>query len=474
MTALRAPRELGQPRSGSTRRNDGERGLITLDLETITPILGGAPRTRTVDTVDVIRVPTIRGHLRFWWRALQTRNFAEVEHIGVQNGTAAGRPTARELTASQLFAVAEAELWGRAADDSGDRSKVDDSGGRSKVEVRVENVRAPPALLDRSDINANAADGYALWPARKTEKDPAAPRWKAGVRFRLRITAPKDDIAGLRAAVRAWVLFGGYGSRTRRGVGALNVVGDRRARAEWLPDADDPEELAEEFADSIEAIFGRNIFNGPAANPVPSLAGATLLIGDLYPRDPQRAWEESLRWLRDFRQRPGFAREPGSGRPGQSRWPEADKLRHLSGQYGHPARYDNQPAWPRAVFGLPIVGKFIGRGEPPDFELIWHDNRPNDTKDDEHDRMASPLIIKPLATMQGFRPCALWLARPDPPGRVALRGQPLSSAAFGYVGSPADRALHAKLRGPLGTAISVQDAFLRWVASQRDVVRVAP
>ena len=52
-------------------------------------------------------------------------------------------------------------------------------------------------------------------------------------------------------------------------------------------------------------------------------------------------------------------------RPSISNWPEADKVRHLSLPEGDlpwahdpTGRHNATPAWPRAGFGLPIVGQF--------------------------------------------------------------------------------------------------------------------
>jgi CRISPR-associated protein Cmr1 len=73
------------------RRGEAARESFSVEIETVTPILGGAPMTRAVDEVDFIRVPTIRGHLRFWWRALQRGGFA---------------------TPGELYR-AEAALWGK-------------------------------------------------------------------------------------------------------------------------------------------------------------------------------------------------------------------------------------------------------------------------------------------------------------------------------------------------------------------------
>jgi CRISPR-associated protein Cmr1 len=43
---------------------------LRVRLKTMTPILGGSSAPRELDTLEPIRAPSIRGHLRFWWRAL--------------------------------------------------------------------------------------------------------------------------------------------------------------------------------------------------------------------------------------------------------------------------------------------------------------------------------------------------------------------------------------------------------------------
>lgn len=161
--------------------------------------------------------------------------------------------------------------------------------------------------------------------------------------------------------------------------------------------------------------------------------------------------------------------------PGQSRWPEADKLRLLTDRKGHPPRYmDKTPAWPRADFGLPIVGRFKDPGEPKDFTLTWHDGK------NQRDRMASPVIVKALSTIQGYRPCVLWLSRNYPPGQVVAietgtRNSPARfPAPFGSVGTERDQRQANALKSPLAGKRSVKDAFLDWVANQPDVIQVMP
>ncbi|MGH7098283.1 MAG: type III-B CRISPR module RAMP protein Cmr1 [Stellaceae bacterium] len=446
------------------QRGEPARASFSVEIETVTPILGGAPEPRTIDQVDVIRVPTIRGHLRFWWRALQRDP---------------------ELLADPAkLAAAEAALWGKAADNAG---------GRSPVEIRVEILHS--SQIDRDNVDANSVAGYALWPARQGEQDPApAPRRRPGVRFHLHVTASASVLCDVRNAVRAWVLFGGYGSRTRRGVGSLTVAGEEEEQAEWLPHLDNPGTLIgrSQLRSGLSVAFGTDVL-APLTTPrepsFPILAGAFLVIGG-FKESATDVWTQALQWLRDFRQREDFARNPGTAplRPGRSRWPEPDKLRRLFGTHSaaHAPRYDASPAWPRAQFGLPILGQFSnarGPGEPPKFELTWQDARGK-----LQDRMASPLIIKPLPVVGGFYPCALWLMRGYPPGEVVVlrqggRAQGAvtgSEAVFRPALSDADKTVAEKLKAPWGGTPDLRNPFLSAVLNGvldpegRRGTRVAP
>lgn len=344
------------------------------------------------------------------------------------------------------------------------------------MEIRVDDVR--PGQIDSSNVDLSRTEAYALWPARETRKgDPIAPRRLPGTRFKLTIVAPENREAEVRNVVRAWLLFGGYGSRTRRGLGSLAVVTDR---GKWLPSGASRE--------AFTRLFGDDVFAGKEQPPkdVPILAGSALYVGESSD-DAQRAWSDALGWLREFRQgtngQPNMrAREPGTGkiqpnRPSISNWPEADKIRRLSGKTkAHVPRseYGGEPAWPRAGFGLPIVGRFQPKGrdnrpldEPGQFELQWRDGP------ELHDRLASPLIVKALALSDGrFLPCALWLNRAYPVGKdvlVVLKGVRGSEAPFDRMLGAGDRALFSPI---LGKA-SIRDAFLDWLRDVRRVSEVA-
>jgi len=371
----------------------------------------------------------------------------------------------REQGSAETLYQDESRLWGKAADKTG--------AGRSVVEISVHSIR--PGTIDRGTSAAEGPGAYALWPARPPrEGGGAAPSRLKGVRFTLTIVVSSSDadLQAVRAALRAWVLFGGYGSRTRRGVGSLTVRGPDPAS--WLPKMDAEDDTGEELAVSLHALFSPRLFATPSAKTdYPSLQGATLLVGALE-RDGEAAWHTALSWLQRFRQAPvGRDPRPRGMPPGQSRWPEADKLRLLTNRTGHPPRYtDKTAAWPRADFGLPIVGRFKDRGEPRDFTLTWHDGK------DQRDRMASPVIVKALPTRQGYRPCVLWLSRNHPPGQViaidtGTRNSPARfPAAFGSVGTAADHHQARKLHSPLAGKSSVKEAFLDWVRTHKDVVQV--
>lgn len=109
---------------------------ISVRLAVVTSIFGGY-QTRKIEDFDVIRVPSVCGHLRFWRQALYAAQHA--------NRTA-------------LY-ERESVLWGRAA---------------NEVPLKV----------------------------------------------------PAADEAEVKIVLRAWILFGGYGARTRSGLGSLKVSGD--------------------------------------------------------------------------------------------------------------------------------------------------------------------------------------------------------------------------------------------------------
>ncbi len=426
---------------------------IKVPLKTITPVLGGATRPQKVDDeqevdeVDGIRAPTVRGHLRFWWRALHGHQYET----------------------SQKLYEAESALWGRAAGRG--------IGGRSLVEIMItskENKKIETYKLSKNDFHCNSF--YALWPARADEL------WRPGVCFTLSILCPQDREKTIKNVVRAWILFGGYGGRTRRGVGSLTVDGEP---TDWLPDAKTHANLRS----ALETLFETDIFAplpGKLPTDVPLLRGAELSVGEPSKSEPKAAWTTAIGWLKEFRQGAppqdttspeDWARQRGDNqRPGRSNWPEADKVRQNSLPRGglpwaHGPKHSPVPAWPRGGFGLPILGQFQKENrngvhwekslrpctEPGNFQLQLAING------EKCDRLASPLIVKALPLANGeFLPCALWLNRAYPKnGEIVLvRNDKMTHPApFDRLVAPKDTP-HFK---PLKNKASLKDAFMGWL-----------
>jgi CRISPR-associated protein Cmr1 len=114
------------------------------------------------------------------------------------------------------------------------------------------------------------------------------------------------------------------------------------------------------------------------------------------------AWKTVIGLLKEFRQGVGVARNSGqANRPGRSRYPEPETIRRVTGQRSPKhTRLADVPddAFPRAELGLPIVFHFPpGQGEPPD-TVLYPSDAPNG---ESRERMASPLILKPLALANG-------------------------------------------------------------------------
>ncbi len=240
----------------------------------------------------------------------------------------------------------------------------------SRVAVRV----SADAAKDAQMIGSGEAEipPYGLISDR--EEQPRLLKESYSFRITLRFDSCTDQaqIDEVRRALRWWASFGGLGARTRRGFGALEVKENQT-------------HLDAVTCEEVNALEGHLVLGENRGNAM-------------------SAWKTSVEPLRNFRQGANIGRKSGAGNPGRSQWPEADAIRRHAGPYaphhaaGHPAR----DLYPRAAFGLPIVFHFKDKGEPRDHTL-------EPAAGDEHDRMASPLILRPYLDGQQYRPMALLL-----------------------------------------------------------------
>ena len=285
----------------------------------ITPLYGGGVEPNLPDPITTVRATEIRGHLRFWWRAVCGGRYdGDVNKL-------------RE---------AEEKLWGGPAEDG--------KPGPSEVNIRViENQpgnsrRTLPYRTRDGEIQVNVGDprsrwGYIAFPLRKSEGSV-----QENVSFKMEIVFPENCRQDIEQTLKAWELFGGIGARTRRGFGALRCTAIDGNEV----DLKKKEHMENEIASLLKKCVG--IWH----KEIPHLSMESKWK-TITRNDPIGSWEALMRSLKDFRQ--GFRNRANHGF-GRSQWPEADEIRRITKRHS-PHHEPKNPVdkFPRAQFGLPII-----------------------------------------------------------------------------------------------------------------------
>lgn len=347
-------------------------------FQVTSPVFGGGSRVesdelrrqlKTLDRDWPIRIPSIRGQLRFWWRATRGTGYSSIAEM-------------RE---------AESRIWGATSRGSVVRLSLEKQPtGASISELDVFDLKQSAAgkwnPRARAGFESIAYGAFPLQP-----KGNLASRVEAGKLTvitgeweLIALISTGDVVDDFRDALTAWLSFGGLGARTRRGFGA---VGPHKGTV-------DPVDVQSRWA---------ALPIGQEVSGIPSLRGSRLCLPDKVHASGLDALSFGLGKLRDFRQAPGIGRnppsqEPGNKRPaGRSRWPEADAVRRLTRQRSprHASDVNAVDSFPRAGFGMPVIFHFADQGDPADTTL----------KPREHERMASPLILRPFLRADGSFGC---------------------------------------------------------------------
>jgi len=429
------------------------------EIELVTPMFGGGIEPRVNDATFPIRPAAIRGQLQFWWRATVGSRYATLAKL-------------RD---------AQTKVWG-----STERA--------SHVQVRVENVQVsepvpcahyeykPPRGEKRArhDLVWNEPFStleqrhwgteylpkdvtYALFPFQGEKAKRVQPACIPEVvpasaihqaRFRLTIThnSQVNFDREVKPALWAWINFGGIGSRTRRGCGVITC-----------------KDFAPTDAADLKATWMRYASEAFPQREWPTLAECLMLRTTEQPGDPILVWNYVIGEFRHFRQGEELGRNMGQhpNRPGRSRYPEPETIRCVTQQrsdkHGRLSQIPND-AFPRAELGLPIVFHFPpGQGEPPD-TVLYPSPGPDSKK---RERMASPLILKPLALQNGTAiPLILWLRTSSLESVELRRGEtPFPESSTMVVRDPRlSKYPNSPLAGsPSGSAI---EAFLAYSRAQ--------
>ncbi|MFN4032228.1 MAG: type III-B CRISPR module RAMP protein Cmr1 [Fimbriimonadales bacterium] len=344
-----------------------KRETLELELELITPMFGGGYKTREVDRVLPIRPAAIRGHLRFWWRAT----------AGVQ------------YTDAQSLYHAEANLWGGAAG----QGKA--SAGKVAIQVEATNqgkITPYKSIAPESKPKDGPLHGYFLFPFREQGNTPAA-QGLTGVKFRLKLVLDASLSAAekqsVKNALKAWITFGGVGARTRRGCGALQPIGAHAQQ--WLPPAD-PKQRQQWFSNLLPDIPVEH-------DAMPSLFGARCVF-IRTPNNPLQVWSELGRFWARFRK----GHFNGNYQPMKGgKWGDYRKVLCQLPRPGSTLRLA------KPYLGLPIVyQKFEGANFHESLEPA------------ESGRMASPVILKPVALADRSIGGLIAVLKTPPPTQIKI------------------------------------------------------
>lgn len=200
---------------------------LEAQYEIVTPMfIGGAHPNDAPE----IRPPSVKGALRFWWRALQWGNCLNDHHGDVN------------VALKHLY-LKEAELFGAAA-------KEDQFGqGKISLKIKIDNGKRELAVATKNGILPNPAAGqcYLLGQGLYHFKDgflraAISPSQSFSVILKLHDTVSAQSIAD---ALMAFGLLGGLGSRARKGWGAIAIRSlaytDQSKKSQTLPVPNDIE-----------------------------------------------------------------------------------------------------------------------------------------------------------------------------------------------------------------------------------------
>jgi CRISPR-associated protein Cmr1 len=398
-------------------------------IQLITPIFGGGIKAGENDPVTLIRPSSIRGHLRFWWRATRGASCADAAELGQREGAIWGTPDEPSKVALEAMVISQGPTYPCAYFPEG------------RAFPRFEKTHPPYALFP---FQGNARKG----------EDPA--RCTSDVIFDLKLTYPVAVSKDVNAALWSWVNFGGVGARTRRGCGALYC------KKLSPPDC---ASLASWYEKSLKE-FDIDLSQGQEWPVMPT----EFLIRENRATSMQN-WNDVVSLMQVFRQGSDLGRNPGNApnRPGRSRWPEPETIRRATSRRS--SRHQRMTAipddaFPRAEIGLPIVFHFqSGReGDPEDTELYPV------TDGVERTRMASPVILRPGICANGASFQMIMCLKTPTLQEVVLKKtthQPhftiiqdpkLASYAKSPMGIPASGKVE---RSPSGSALDAFLAFAR-------------
>jgi len=336
--------------------------VVEAKFHIVTPMfLGGADQQ-----AEDIRPSSVKGMLRFWWRALNWSRFR-------------GAAGATDASALQALHDEEARLFGSAADDK--------KGGQGVflLSVQTQNKQiGKPSITKFSPLHYMAGQGVVF------QKDASKDRnaLLSGcftLRLRFRDTASEQQRTSVIQALRVFGLLGGMGARARRGFGSIALLEINGVAFTNLPTT------VEEYRQAISRILG---VDASAQEPPLTAFSRTAKIAFSQPA------KDSFKVIEAIGKEMGLYRSFGIKRPTDSEHKTfgikseqnftADHNEMLKAAQGQSVNQHPQ----RLIFGMPHNYFFSSLQKPNNkVDIPTKPTKPRDKSKVYRERRASPLLV---------------------------------------------------------------------------------
>lgn len=178
-------------------------GMTRLEAEfrVVTPLFMGGANPQSAE----LRVPSIKGVLRFWWRALALERLGSVQNVREEEARIFGSTKSQSCVKIRLSTP----------------KKIDRPRRKSILEYNKGGVVGEGArYLGYGVIETSNGE--------LTRQCIGYPLEGCVLDLLFRPNTPEDDIRSVEAALLAMGFFGGLGSRSRKGYGSFNLVNLKR------------------------------------------------------------------------------------------------------------------------------------------------------------------------------------------------------------------------------------------------------
>ncbi|MBM7541845.1 type III-B CRISPR module RAMP protein Cmr1 [Amphibacillus cookii] len=353
----------------NTLKERADKTKESLNISIITHMFGGGTKAGEVDKDIPVRATSIRGNLRFWWRATRGANYTSVKSLKEAEAKIFGdtnRPSAVKILVNE---TGEAK-WTPILQRKNNRTwELHSSLSKYKYVLFPFEDRKRDKHQDHTNyLNADSPYTFKLH--------------LEYIQFEADNINIRDEV---HAALWAWINFGGLGARTRRGCGSLYCKSFSPPK-----ETQTPETLKQWFADRVKKYKLK--IDSTSRKEWPTLQQIFIKSSNSKLLSSLQAWQSVVSHYSQFRRL-------SNGKRGRSHWSEPDSIRHMTrmAEEGHKTsvtieKEDANIAFPRAQFGLPVIFQFHSKDRQDPFPTIL--------KPRGKDRLASRLIIKAVGVSE--------------------------------------------------------------------------